>query len=366
MKLRNCGFQAMAFMPPGFSREDILPIFFLKQFTWLNSLKFRVSYGLTGNQENLAPYPYQLLYGPLAPYLYNGQFLQSYGIVQQDNPDLKWEVRKSFNVGADFSIFGDRLNGTIDVFNDKTNDMLFQYDLPQPPFLFNKVTANAANAVNRGVEITMNAALIRNKKFQWNASFNFATIKNKITNLVGRFQGTVLSLSDQEQHYGYAQGNGYSGAYISQLKVGYPAGVFWIPQQGGLDTGGHELYNNYDATGKLTGISNNYTDQDRVFIDPSPHYTWGLTNFFTLGDFDGSFFLRGVQGQKIFANSLMAFGAAGYLPGSNITEKALTSGFKDQPQPSTYWLRNGSYTRLENLTLGYHFKNLRGINSLRI
>ena len=337
-----------------------------QQFTWLNNLKFRVSYGLTGNQENLQPYPYQLLYGALGPYLYNGQFLQSYGIVQQDNPDLKWEVRKSFNAGIDFSILKDRLSGTIDVFYDKTNDMLYQYDLPQPPFLFKTVTANAANAVNHGIEVSINAGIVRNKNFHWDASFNLATIRNRITNLSGQFEGTALSLSDQEQHYGYAQGRGYSDAYISQLKVGYPAGVFWIPQQAGLDTGGHELYKNYNAAGKFIGISNRYSDQDRVFIDPTPKYSWGFTNAFMLDNFDLSIFLRGVQGQKIFANSLLQLGAAGYLPGSNITETALTSGFKDQPQPSAYWLRDGSYTRLENLTLGYRFKKLRGINNLRL
>ncbi|MEP6747720.1 MAG: SusC/RagA family TonB-linked outer membrane protein [Bacteroidota bacterium] len=340
--------------------------FFFKNIAWLNNLKLRVSYGLTGNQENLAPYPYQLLYGPLTPYLYNGQFLQSYGIVQQDNPDLKWEVRKSFNLGADFSIFNDRVNGTIDIFNDRTNDMLYQYNLSQPPFLFNTVTANAANAINGSVEVAINASVIRNKKFQWNVSFNLATLKSRITNLSGKFEGAVLALTGDEQHYGYAQGSGYSGAYISQLKAGYAAGVFWIPQYAGLDASGHELYKNYDLNGKLTGISNSYTDQDRIFIDPSPHFTWGFTNTFTLGNFDGNIFFRGVQGQKIFANTLMSMGAVGYLPGSNVTEKALTSGFNYQPQPTDYWLKDGSYTRLENLTVGYHFKKIRGISNLRL
>jgi iron complex outermembrane receptor protein len=75
-----------------------------------------VSYGFTGNQENLPPNSYQLLYGPSGPYLYGDQFLQSYAVVQENNPDLKWEVRKSFNVGLDFTVLENRINGTIDVF----------------------------------------------------------------------------------------------------------------------------------------------------------------------------------------------------------------------------------------------------------
>ena len=102
-------------LPGGRSNES-----FFKDVKWLITSNSGRAMDSPGNQENIRPYPYQLLYGPTGPYLYNGQFLQSYGIVQQDNPDLKWEVRKSFNLGLDFSILGDRLNGTIDVFNDKT------------------------------------------------------------------------------------------------------------------------------------------------------------------------------------------------------------------------------------------------------
>jgi iron complex outermembrane receptor protein len=150
------------------------------------------------------------------------------------------------------------------------------------------------------------------------------------------------------------------------LQPGYPAGVFWIPQHAGLDAAGHELYNNYNPDGKLIGTSTGYTDQDRVFIDPTPDFTWGFTNNFNVGNFDFSFFLRGVQGQKIFANTLLNLERIIYLPGINVNAKALTNGFTDQSQPSTYWLRDGSYTRLENVTFGYNFENLRVINSLRL
>lgn len=337
---------------------------FIQSIKWINELKFRVSYGSTGNQENIPPYPFQLLYGPAGTYFYNNQFFQSYAITQENNPDLKWEVRKSFNIGLDFSVFDQRLTGTIDYFNDKTEDMLFRYALPQPPFLTNAVIANAANALNKGIELTLNASIVKNSNFSWDVRFNLGTLKNKITNLSGRFKGVDLTISNF--YYGYADGRGLSGAYVTKLEVGYPPGVFWIPQHAGLDDKGHELYNNFDTAGKLIGTSNQYSDQDRVYIDPTPQFTWGYTNDFKWGNFDFSFFFRGIQGQKILANSLMVMETVTRLPGSNVTIKALNNGFTNQPQPSTYWLRDASFARLENLSLGYNFKNIKGLNTLRI
>jgi len=339
---------------------------FLSNVKWLNNLKFRMSYGLTGNQENLPPYPYQLLYGPVGPAFYYSQIIQGIAIVQENNPNLKWEVRKSFNVGLDFSVLGNRLNGTIDVFSDKTSDMIYPFDLPQPPFLFDKVIANAADAINKGLEITLGAGIIRKKQFQWDVYFNIGTLKNQITNLSGQFNGVDLHLTSEQQHYGYAVGSGLSGFYITQLTVGYPAGVFWIPQHAGLRPDGHELFNTYDINGKLTGTDTVFSDKDRVYIDPTPDFTWGLTNTFTYKNFDLTFFLRGVQGQKVFANAQLSQDAMVFLPFNNVGVDALTNGFTQQPQPSTYWLKNASFTRMETITLGYNFNNLKGISALRV
>jgi TonB-dependent starch-binding outer membrane protein SusC len=336
---------------------------FLKTVDWLGHLKLRLSYGSTGNQENLPPNKYQRLYGPAGAYLYNTQFYQSYAVIQENNPDLKWEVRKSFNAGIDFSLLHDRLKGTIDVFHDHTRDMLFLYDIPQPPFLTKSVYANAASAVNKGIELTLGSTVINNRNITWEIQANVSTLKNHITKLLGQFKGTNLSLNDPA--YGFASGGGFGYTPVTRLSVGYPAGVFWLPQHAGLDAAGHELYNNYDVNGKFTGTSTGFTDHDRVYIDPTPRFTWGFTSRFSLQHFDISFFLRGIQGQKIFANSLLTLESIQYLPGSNVTEKALVNGLTDLPQASTYWLKDGSFARLENMTLGYNFSNLKGISNLR-
>ncbi len=336
---------------------------FFKQVQWLSNLKFRVSYGYTGNSENLPPNQYQLLYSP-GRYLNNNTIYTSYSASQEYNPDLKWEVRKSFNVGMDFAVLKDRISATIDVFDDKTSDMLYLYDLPQPPFVNSQVYANAASAVNKGIEISLNAVIIRNKKFSWDIQGNLSTVKNYITQLLGQFQGVELHLTSTG--FGSAYGGAFKQTYVTQLANGHPAGVFWIPQHAGFDASGKELFNKYNSQGKLTGVSTSFTDTDRVYIDPTAKYTWGFTSSFNLGNFNLSFLLRGVEGQKIFANSLLNLGSTYTLPGSNVVKEALTDGFSQLPQASTFWLRDGSFIRCENLTLGYNFINLKGISRLRL
>lgn len=339
---------------------------FFESIEGINLLKLRVNYGLTGNQENISPYPNQQLYNSLGPYYYNGQYYQSYGVSQLANEDLKWEVRKSFNIGMDFTLLGNRLNGSVDVFSDKTEDLLFRYDLPQPPFVYNQVVANAANATNKGIEVTLDGRIIDKQNFTWNSRFNIGTLKNKVTNLSGEFQGADLQIS--ARNYGYADGRGLSNAYVTRLVPGYTAGVFWIHEFAGLDEDGKQLYNDYDASGKLVGTTMAPTDEDRVYIDPQAKFNWGFTNDFTFGNFDLSIFFRGVHGQKIFSNTLLNLETTTRLPGNNVTKDALTNGITEQPQPSTFWLRDAGFARLENLTLGYNFKagSIKSVDFLRV
>jgi iron complex outermembrane receptor protein len=333
---------------------------FMNNVRWVDDLKLRLSYGYAGNQENLPPNQYQQLYQPVGPYLYNGQIGQSYGVSQENNPDLKWEVRQSFNAGIDFSIFENRISGTVDFFHDHTSDLLYLYDVPQPPFVTNKVFANAASAVNEGLEISLSSLVIHNKKFSWNLQVNFSTLRNYVTGLLGQFKGVQLNITNP------AYGDGMQAVGITRLQVGYPIGVFWIPRHAGFDSAGNELFDKYDQNGKITGVSTTYSDTDKVYIDPTARYTWGFTNSFTLGNFDLSFFITGVQGQKIFANSLMVMGSTVLLPGTNVSNAALTDGFKNVPKPSTFWLRDGSFARLQNLTIGYRFSKIKGISNLRL
>jgi TonB-dependent starch-binding outer membrane protein SusC len=335
---------------------------FMQGTNWINDLKLRISYGLTGNQENLPPNKYQALYLPTGPYLVGGRLGQSYGIAQEFNPDLKWEVRRSFNVGLDFSLFQNKLNGAFEVFNDHSDDMLFLYNIPQPPFISNRVYANAANSTNEGVELTIGSTILSRKNFQWNVNGNFSKVKNRITELLGEFKSFNLSI---DQNYGYASGGALGYSPVSRLTVGYPAGTFWLPEHAGIDESGAFLYAQYDESGNYTGTGTTYEDRDRKYIDPTPDFIWGFTNKIRFRNFDLDIFFRGVQGQKIFANSLMNLESMAYLPFSNVSERALTNGFVNLPEPSTYWIRDGSFIRLENISLAYRWPT-EALRHLRI
>lgn len=336
---------------------------FMQGIDWLD-LKLRMSYGLTGNQENLEPYSYKTLYSPSGNYLLNGNVGTSFGVTQEGNPDLKWEVRKSFNVGMDFSLWHDRINGMVDFFRDNTSDMLYLYNIPQPPFITNQVYANAADATNKGMEITLSADIIRQTNFSWRTQVMIASVRNRITNLASTFRGYDLAISNA--NYGYALGGSFQAAYVTQLVEGYPAGVFWLPEHAGLDKDGRELFVARDNMGQAIGLSTTFADKDRIFVDPTPDFEWSFTNNFAYKNFYVSIYFRGVQGGKIFANSILSLESTAYLPGRNVTEQSLHGGFTNKPDISTYWLQDASFVRLENVTFGYDLKNLRILSKLYV
>jgi len=335
---------------------------FMAGVSWMD-LKLRASYGLTGNQENLPSNLYQNMYSAGGPYYLNGHWGQSVGVLTEGNPDLKWEVRKSFNIGLDFSLWRDRINGTVDVFSDKTSDMLFLYNVPQPPFVNSQAYANAADATNKGIEAAIAADVLNKKDFVWNVRVNVGAVRNRITNLLGQFKGFDLSVTNA--HYGWAYGGSFQATPVTELKEGYPAGVFWLPKHSGVLPDGNELFLIRNNEGTLVD-STGFKDSDRIYIDPTPDFEWGITNTITYRSFDLSIFVRGVQGSKIFANSLLNLGSTAYLPATNVTEEALTNGFTNKPNISTYWLHDASFARLENVTLGYTLNNIRGITRLRV
>lgn len=330
---------------------------------WWMDLKLRASYGLTGNQENLPPNVFQNLYSAGGSYYLDGRWGQSVGVLTEGNPDLKWEVRKSFNIGADFSLMRDRINGSVDVFSDKTSDMLFLYDIPQPPFVNAQAYANAADAINKGIEAAIAADVVVKDRFVWNVRANFGAVRNRITNLLGQFKGYDLSITSS--YYGWATGGSFQATPVTELKEGYPVGVFSLPQHAGFLDDGKELFLVKNEEGQLVD-STTFADSDKIYIDPTPDFEWGVTNTFTYRNFDLSIFIRGVQGSKIFANSLLNLGSMAYLPATNVAKQALTNSFTEVPNISTYWLQDGSFARLENVTLGYTLNNIKGIARLRV
>ncbi len=342
---------------------------FLQNVSWLNDLKINAGYGVVGNQDAITPYGSTLLLGAGGRYYNPGSatypYPQSYTPVQNANPDLKWEERHGKNIGLDFALFGNRLSGNFNVFNDKTKNLLFTYNVPVPPFFYNTILANVGELTNKGIEFQLSAEVIKTRDFSWQLGGQITTVKTRITSLSGSYAGNKIS-SDQVP-VGYAVGRGYDGNAITYLKVGYSPYVFYLAQFAGLsDTVSNESNSNqlyYDANGKkITDV----TAAAKKYTDPSPNFTYGISNTFNYKQVSLNFFLRGVHGQKLFNDYSNIVSNISRLPGNNVTHDALTNGIKGSQTASDLWLQNASYLRLDNATLSYRFSNIKGLESLRV
>ncbi|MDB5090129.1 MAG: hypothetical protein JWR09_4123 [Mucilaginibacter sp.] len=334
----------------------------LKDVTWIDDLKIRAGYGVVGNSDAIGPYTSISLYGPGNTY-YNPSnssfpYQPSYAPTQNPNPDLRWEERQGRNIGIDFSLFDNRLSGDIDYYNDKTKNMLYNYSVPTPPFLYGNIWANVGSLTNKGVDIGLTGQAMRGEGLNWTVSANVTFIKTTVTNLSGTYNGYPLIASQISE--GVAIGRGLSATPITYLKPGYAPFEFYLPHFTGVDASGNQLFD-----GKTVDKWPGSTPPSH-YIDPSPKFNYGITNTFNYHNWSLNFFLRGVYGQKLFNNTLLQFETITRLPGNNTTKEALTNGIKDAPVASDRWLEGASYLRMDNAALGYTFKTIKGIQSLRV
>jgi len=336
---------------------------FLRDVSWIDELKMSVGYGVTGNQDAITPYNTLLTLGGAGNYYdgSTGTWHQEYTPNQNQNKDLRWEERQGKNIGLDFSLFKKRLAGNINVYNDKTKNLLFTYSVPVPPFYVGSILANVGDMTNKGLEVQLSGGIIAKKNFTWNASGQIAFIRTRIESLSGSYAGYKLSTDHIPS--GYATGRGYAQNAITYLQVGYAPYVFFLPHYLGVNDQGGQLFSDGKG-GEAT--SNQLTADMSRYIDPSPKFNYGLNNTFSYKNWSFNFFLRGVYGQKVFDNTRSLIDNYNRLPGNNVTKEALTNGIKEQQVASDLWLENASYLRLDNVTLSYNFRNIKGVNNLSI
>lgn len=308
---------------------------------WLDNLKLRAGFGITGNQDGIDSYKSLSLMGTISGGAYYDQasdsWKQSYGIVQNANPDLKWESTAQTNVGIDFA-FLNRFNVTIDGYIKKTSDLLYTYPVPQPPYLYHEMMANVGDLENKGIEFTLGANIINTKDFTWNGNFTLAYNKQKVTKLSNdKYQTEAVS-------YGNLHGlTGMTGVYTQTLREGYAVGTFWGPKCLGIDEDGKYILNK-DEKGELI-----YEDLGNA----QPKLTMGFGLDFRYRDFDLNIAGYGLFGQKILNAQGMVISSMGRLPGSNIPDAWLNKGIADSPIFSDYWIEKGDFFRLQSVTLGY-------------
>lgn len=362
-----------AFFPSGSFAWNMHRENFMKSVPVISQFKWRVSYGVVGNQ---AIRSYQTL-ARLSPVLsvVNGAQVNAVRPTAVANDNLKWESTASTNIGTDIGLFDNRVSLTVDAYKNVTSDLLFSVNLPPYAGIANQIQ-NVGKVENKGLEFTVFTKNLTGN-FIWNSDFNISINRNKIlelpdgkdilyNNAPGHWPGFANSRIMREgQPLGSFYGYIYDGVYQE--------GDVFIPGSGFEQVAGGEKYrdiNGKDANGNLTGEADNLLNTNDLTIigNPNPKFTFGFNNEFRFKGFELVVFINGSQGNDIYSYQLQELenlGAYGY----NSTKEALrrwtpTNTNTDVPaknlsrslKPSSRWVMDGSYVRLKNIMLGYSFQ----------
>jgi len=319
---------------------------FLKSSGIFDQLKLRLGWGKTGNQE----FPS----GASLNRLVFGN--QSVSQANYGNPDLKWETSTTINAGIDFGIFGNRLYGSIDYFNKKTTDALFEQTLAQPAPA-GRIWVNLdGEIVNKGVEIALTGTLVKNDNWTWDLTGNATFLKNSVSGLVGYYETGAL------------RGQGFSGVLGQRMVNGQPLNVWYLADYQGIDPQtGMSMYRGQDGSISTTNdpaINKFYTHS------PNPTTLLGISTNLNYKQFSLAANMNGAFGHYLFNNT-----AATTLGLSNLSSRNIGSAFFDtsvkestsnSAAPSTRFLEKGNYLKMANLTLSYKVgdvgKTLKNLN----
>lgn len=319
---------------------------------FINSLKFRASYGITGA---LPPQPYLSMdrVGVNGNYYAgNNAYLQSYAGFVNSNPDLGWERKAELDFGLDFSLFNSRLNGSFDYYNRQTKDLIFNVTVPSPPNLFNNTWKNIGILDNHGIELTLNYDVFRRQDFTWTTGVVYTTynvfLKELDESLKGQYVGsTNLGTPGQE------------ATELNRNYEGEPIGNLWGYKFLEVDPRGNYLFAGPD--GKPVRADSGAV---RQFIGNGlPDFEFGWTNTFKWKNFDLSFFIRGAIGHEMI-NTFRAFYENPNVATSYniVNSKYFNPALKDAQIYSSLHVEKGSFAKLDNATIGYNLPIRQGSN----
>jgi iron complex outermembrane receptor protein len=323
----------------------------------VQQLKLRVGYGITGNN---APQDYlsELRYGPQGFFNFNGNFIPAYGPVSNPNPDLKWEKKEEIDIGVDFSLFSDRLGGSIDVYSNKTKNLLLDFDVPVPPNLFDTEWINIGELSNKGLEFQINGVAIQSKDFLWKTGLTGAR----------HLRTKIVTLSSKKLQFGNQQiidpmgAPGMTNVYLIRVKQGKPIGQIWGPIFEGIENG-HWKLKDLNGDGEIDRKDNT------VIGNGQPKFTADWVNTFHYKNWSLSILFRGIFGHDL-VNTYRAFYEN---PGQISSYNILASSRKiikltDPPKFSSFQVENASFVQLNNVSLSYKipFRNSKSLRSLQL
>lgn len=323
---------------------------------WVNMLKLKASYGSQGN-DNIGNYLYTDTYSIENN---NGEIAVLFG--QKGNPNITWETNTNLNIGTEFSFWNNRLSGSVDFFNRKTSDMLFAFSVPSS-LGYSSYYANVGDMVNRGVEVELNADLIRTKNVLWSFNLNLTHVKNEVTYLAPEHKSTTV-----EGYKGYIDGSYFVGE-------GLPLYTYYLRSYAGVDpeTGASLWYKDVKGDdGKITRTkTSDYTSATRYLHDSAiPSVYGGFSTSVSAYGVDFSISFNYQIGGKVYDSGYASFMSSPYgtTVGTNYHKdilKAWTPENKGSDIPrlqygdqyttsvSDRFLTDASYLNISNINVGY-------------
>ncbi|HUF66645.1 MAG TPA: SusC/RagA family TonB-linked outer membrane protein [Gemmatimonadaceae bacterium] len=326
----------------------------------ISELRLRAGWGRQGNPA-VPPYASLLLFEARAGdrYVFGETPVTGITPTTNPNPDLKWEETDQTNVALDYGFSNNRFSGSLEYYVKNTRDLLLRVAVPQPAVAADRLE-NIGRTKNTGVEFSLNADVITRPQMTWTAGFVFSADRNEVVDLGGR---TFINM-------GRVSGQGLSGVTAQRIMPGEAYGVFWGPQFVGWDGAGRQQFAcNATSAGCVNGLSFSPTGDDYTIIgDPNPDFSIGLNTQLTQGRWDASMLIRSVRGADVFNNTALVYSAkSNSLTNKNFLTEGLSdpTGLREPAIYSSRWVEDGSFTRLQNVTVGYRLDIPRLLGSGR-
>ncbi len=329
---------------------------------YINDLKLRLGWGVTGNNLNSDLRSVAMLSNG-GTFWYNGQYVYTYGVSQNVNPDLRWEKKHEYNLGLDYAFADNRFYGSLDVYYRQTRDLLWDYEVPTPPYQYPTLLANAGQMDSYGIELVLNADVIRTKNFTWTTTPTISFNRNYITKLSDPSKG----FNYKETSSGGVGENGIMNTNTQILIEGESVGAFY----------GYKFYTIQDGKWYYHTPAGGFVDDDttadayrQVIGNAQPLFTYGWNNTVRYKNFDATIFVRGVFGNDVLNLTRWAYGPrpsqADNLFMHDVKGKDVT--YTNKANFSDYYLEDGSYLKVDNITIGYTHKLPEGssIENLRV
>lgn len=341
---------------------------FMQHQNVFDDLKLRVGYGVTGSQPAKSFLGVAMLkYGSYA--YVNNAWIQTIVPASNPNPDLRWEEKKETNVGLDWVSWKGRLSGTIDYYNRLVDGLIYDYAVPTPPNLYNTTTANGGKMRNQGIEVLVNVIPVQTEDFEWSTTATFSFNSNKLESLSG-------SIFKTEYDYFDTGSVEYAGQVTSshRVQVGESIGNFYGFKVVDVDSEGRWIYE--DRNGNLVNYKDfTHAPEDKHVIGNGlPKYYAGWNNNFRYKNFDLAITMRGAFGFQIINGARMNY--------ENVKNSRVENRLKSvndlvfgkhtlspevEPEFNSYYVEDGDYWKIDNITLGYNFGKLgKYIKSLRL